>query len=1172
MAAPTLTDQQRAALDTRDISIALDAGAGCGKTFVLTERYLSHLDPEVEPTLPPIESVVAITFTEAAAREMRDRIRSKCRERLENAAPEHIEYWRRLHRSLDAARVSTIHSFCSSLARQHAVELGIDPAFQVIDAPNAQAMRSTAIDDTIRKALLSPGGEIDKQLVAAAAELKLSKLRESVRLLSLEAHEYRFADWQNRLPSELVDAWIRYYHEEVAPLLTKKFLNCAEIQELIRLMDLSEPITPGLQDRFVAIKHSLDELRESHAPHQVLRSFYLLVESRHPETNKNVWNAKDWPDKEDKKSFTATCTALRKTLDKHKHPSSESEMKRAAEVSLLVHQLALSAESLYRERKLQAGMLDQDDLLKEAHRLLTSPDFSQEQKRLRESFNVLLVDEFQDTDRLQTSIVTALAGADPSLQEIEGSKLFFVGDEKQSIYRFRGAEPEVFRMLRKRVPERGRLPLATNFRSQPGVIDFINRLFEPIFGQDYLALQAARPQLGSRPNVELMLSHISPDTSQQSKINVDQQRKFESQKVVARIQQLIDSKEPLVSEEDQARPIKPGDIAILFRSHSHMKFYEESLREAGLEYYITGGLAFYSQQEFYDVVNLLRVIDSTCDEVALLGLLRSPFFGLLDETIYWLSRRGGLAQGFSRPYLAPEIGSNQQQAVTKARDTLCELRKLKSSLGVAELLTYAIDLTSYDAALLAEYLGHRKLANLEKLIELLRQSDSSGYSLKEQINQLSDFLKNPPKEAPAATSTDQTDAIRLMTIHHSKGLEFPVVVLPDLDKKTNTETADAAYHHELGPMVKLQASTNKNTKVTTGIDFYLAVENEQKERELERLFYVACTRAADRLILSAYTESPEEPKGHFLKLLGQQFDLQTGNMLGPHLTDQPLLEVINTEDLTINSGESHLGVIHVKVSKMLDQAEQIARGVSHTVSPAEAPIQHSSADLNWFSVSRLTGKLYRTSTEAEDDSFAQETNESINPRALGTLVHAILERIDPSVGNVDQQVTRWTDSLAPLHERRHAIEAAKIARELVLGFIKSDRWKSMIQADCLRREVEFLLPWEIEASSKQATIHGYIDTLYQDQDGHWRIVDYKTNRVEASGVPELANHYAMQMYLYSLAVEKALGVSPRSVTLCFLRPGLEQELEWNDQTRQTAIDLVNKAIAEVQLDTTPSHR
>lgn len=1152
------TPQQDEILKTRGIPIAVDAGAGCGKTFVLTERFLSHVAPSKadEPPLG-LDEVVAITFTDAAAREMRDRIRRRCRERLGRATGDEAVAWRRLMRSLDSARVSTIHSFASGLIREHAIDLGIDPAFSVLDPAEGAVLESASIDDAIRAKLSPRDGQLNERLIETAAEFEVTGLRSRVRELASRGDSRRYAKWLKATPDDLIDTWRAYYRDKIAPLYVKELLKDPLIARLRELIGLATPIKQSFTDRLAELSDVLDDLDRGEAAQSDanLKRLHPLLFVQDPETKKYVCTAKDWPDGELKKEFSATLKKLRDRFDRQRRAGDPASMQRAAELGLQLLELAHAAAKRYRQAKADRGVLDNDDLLIEAHRLLTDPTLADARRRLSGRVGVLLVDEFQDTDAVQSELVQAIANEEGS--ESLGGGLFLVGDFKQSIYRFRGAEPGVFQGVREKTPRAGRLALSQNFRSTPAVLDFVNTLFEPLFGETYEPLKAKREQLANRPAVELLWTPPPEDDE-----SVAAQRRAEAQSIAGRLVELIESGQPVVVDKATGKPrgAAPGDVAILFRALSDVAAYEEALREAGLDYYLVGGHAFYAQQEVFDVLNLLRSILSESDDIALAGLLRSPIVGLQDESLFWLARRGGLNAGLMANKPPKELVPKQRDVVDRARRLVQRLRREKDRLSAAELLRTVWEETAYDATLAAEFLGERKVANLEKLHEQARRADASGSGLRGLAARLGEFVNQPPKEALAATTAEDAGVVRLMTVHASKGLEFPIVVLPDLNRKAQPDRTQAVFDKELGPLVKPVAldATEAKKQPPVGLDFWKAAQRPLEEAERDRLFYVACTRAADRLLLSSCLDPAAEPNGPWLQRLGERFDLATGEQ---HDAEGTETLVTVTPPTTAAAAKREATRSLKSLGEAIESARTSAGEGPSTPVGAAAPLGVDPTHLVTFSVSRLNGKLHLPSAPQELSETATDTP-LVDPRRLGTLVHDLLERLDPEASDPRAEIGAWADALAFRRFRRGVLDGAMQAKRLAGRFLEMPEWAAMRQARLLQREVEFLHRWSHTQSD--ATLRGYLDCLYQDRDGQWHVVDYKTNSVTAAAVPKTAELYDLQMAVYAHAVEAAVGVRPASLTLAFLAPGVSHLIPWNDERHAATIPLINEALAHAR--------
>jgi ATP-dependent helicase/nuclease subunit A len=1156
--APTLTDEQAAALHTRDTSIALAAGAGCGKTFVLSERFLSHLDrdPELLHEAAELRQLIAITFTDAAAREMRRRIRQKCYDRSVSAKTRAAQDdWHKLLRAIEAARVSTIHAFCASLLREHAA--GLDPMFGVLEQGAADVLESEVLDDVLRTRL----SERDINTMTLAAAFGLSRLKEQLAELVKHRHDDAFHDWQSKSADELVSKW-RDCHEQVA--LPAALEDLAALPEVPRILDLLRAVTPPAnKDKFISARATLLELLPRLATGDLADTD--LPEIRSAAMIQGVCSAKDWPTSEMFAAYRGACKSFRDALDKKSpKPFDPATAQAAAELGLQLLTLAADVATEYELAKARAGKLDFDDLLARAHRLLTDPENATLRKDLSSDLRLLLVDEFQDTDRIQVELVEALCG------EVEDGKLFFVGDMNQSIYRFRGAQPDVFRNLRGRIPELGRLPLTKNFRSQPAILNFVNALFVDALGEEYQALQPNRQQITPEPAIEFLWT-ITPD-KRNRKIpgSVQDARAQEARRIARRLRELIDNETPIIADPSAPcgiRPVRPGDVAILFRALSDVALYETALREYGLEYYLVGGHAFYAQQEIFDVLNLLRSIASPADEFSLAAVLRSPFFSLLDETLYWLAdSAGSLNNGLFGVELPKELSTDERLKATAAAATLASLRERKDSLPITTLLQEALARTGYDAALLGEFLGERKLANLNKLLEQARTADSGNVlDLTGFIAQLAEFVAREPKEALAATLSESADVIRLMTIHQSKGLEFPLVILPDIDRKSDFRGPSAALDPDLGPVVAPPADEESDEPSTTGIDLYRSIEKRADAEERKRLFYVATTRAADYLILSSSLAGydPDELESDWTKLLAERFDItSTGEFRGalPAGYETPHVRVTNTDPVTkfkpigASRGADLVAIVQ--------DARDLAGSGGGVIPPDVGPLEPDATARVQFSVSRLSGKLVRP--DSRELPWAPILDpEAVDPLTFGTMVHAALQRV-PLTGKL--AIAPLCEQLATERVLRNSGRAAEDATAMLERFASSPRWKAITAAKTVHRELEFLLAWSPDAAIDRY-LQGFFDCIYQDAAG-WHLIDYKTNDVTAAKVPRESARYEMQMLVYALALERALGEPPVELVLHFLRPGVEHKFPWNDDMRRRCIELVEAAMHEPSLSDT----
>jgi ATP-dependent helicase/nuclease subunit A len=543
--------------------------------------------------------------------------------------------------------------------------------------------------------------------------------------------------------------------------------------------------------------------------------------------------------------------------------------------------------------------------------------------------------------------------------------------------------------------------------------------------------------------------------------------------------------------------------------------------------------------------------------VSLAGALRSSVFNLEDETLFWLARHPqGLGAGLLDTPPAV-LSAAQQERVRFAAGTLADLRKIKDRTPVAQLIQEAMERTGYDAVLLAEFLGERKLANLRKLVDQARGFDRSGiFSLADFITQLSQFVARQPDEPLAATSPESADVVRLMTVHQSKGLEFPVVVVPDLDRRTRGSGAPAAFTPELGPLVKTPSGAS-------GYDLYAAVEKIEEHAELMRLLYVATTRAADYLILSSGVSELGSARGPWTDLLSRRFDLVSGELRVPLPPGYPRPRVkVTTSEPPLRDATTK-GRRSRDLDRLADKAAALAEKGAGRTPPHTGPVAPDLLAQRQYSFSRLTGQLYDTSVTAETEEMPPGPAQ-LDPRGLGTLVHAALAEIH---FKAPQDVGALVRRLAPRHLPKATAPDLDEPVEMIRRFLDSSRAGQIASADRAHQELEFLIVWPPSDAPPQTSpryLQGFIDCLYRDPSGDWHVVDYKTNRVSRATLQAAAAPYEMQMHVYALAVERIFGREPKSLVLHFLRPGLEHHFPWDAAARKRVVERIDRCIASCQ--------
>ena len=1039
------TAEQANALAVTGASVALSAGAGCGKTFVLAERFVRALDG---PEARPLGRVVALTFTNKAARELRQRIRKECRARLDSG--EDPVRWRALLRGLEAARIGTFHSFCGDVLRRHAIEAGVDPGFTVLDEPIALSIRDEALAFALRERLAAR----DPDLMDLAVEYGLGMVRQSLEDLIGNSSAGDVREWADREPRTLVDRWVDLWNREVQPAMIDAFRDKA--RPCLALVASTEIENEKVRARLADLQADFASLSGRGDPIPTLSAIeeHARVQGL---------SAKLWPSKEVHEAFKSHFESIRNEAKKlgKVFPWDEPTSIKAADQGLKFARLAIRGREAYDRAKRSRGGIDNDDLL-----LLTRDLLAHRSEAVRDalaaSVDLVLVDEFQDTDPVQSEILEFLAGSG-----LLDGKLFLVGDFKQSIYRFRGARPELFRDYRERFPAEGKLALSENFRSVPAILDFVNALFADTFRDEGSALRAGGTPLphDGPPAVEFLWgSSDAPTTGPKPDANA--RRKDEARRLARHLKDRLD--EGWMVRREKTRELRratPGDVAFLFRSLSDASDYEQALVAEGLDYHVVGGSGFFAQQEVLDLINVLTAVENPLDGVSLAGALRSPFFSISDDALYWLSteRFGSPHEGLERleGSMLDKLPEADRPRAERAGRLLSGWRSIKDRVPIAVLVDRILAESGYEAALIGEFLGDRKRANARKLVRMARRFDEQGgFTLADFVGRLRSDLRAATKETQAATTDEKGEIIRLMSIHQAKGLEFPIVVLPDLDRKRPGELKRVAFDPELGPLVNPvveidegEEESDSGTAGCLGWTIYRFRERAADDAEALRLFYVATTRARDALILSAATDPSRPPTSPALNLLDRRFDRLTG-LLKQDLPDgwtSPKVRVVAGAEVKSASRASSLP----RRPRLLEVARVIHEGLERSEPPPSTAIR-------------------RPRSVELDPAWGLSTTSSRLDRLIRTIL-ADPRSLEP--GRLDA-IARWAarlqDTVSPSGLVAEAVDRLS-------AWVRSTLAREIRKSVEVRRSFAWVLAWPRE--NEPTVFQGRGDFFYRRPDG-----------------------------------------------------------------------------------------
>jgi ATP-dependent helicase/nuclease subunit A len=1124
VSAPRFTAEQRAAISDRSGSALLAANAGSGKTAVMVERF-------VEAVLAdgvPVGSILALTFTEKAAGELRERVRRRLYELGED---EHA-------RAVDAAWIGTIHGFCARVLRARPLAAGLDPRFTVLEETAAGRIAAAAYERAL-EAWVAALGRPAVDLAAAFGQ--------GLRDLVLGAHE--------TLRSRGVAPRLVIPPERPAP-------SPAALAEA-RAVAARELEAAG------------DGIRVSEGRSALAACERALAAGGIPspgelDAGKLAAGAKALA--------TEACEAYRTAWEAYRSGCADHHARAAV---ILLDELLGRFTAEYAEGKAARAAVDFEDLELGVRDLLAD---EAERRRWSERFALLMVDEFQDTNRLQLDLLEAL----------EHDNLFAVGDEFQSIYRFRHADVGIFRERRAKLDAARVRGLRANFRSAPELLDVLDAGFAPVFGEAFQPLVAGRPRAAApaasdsgelrlfdpdppagAPPVELLVTDTKPWEGLAGELGLgalaeQPWRRAEARLVAHRLR------------EEVRAGRRPGDVVVLVRATASLRLFEQALEEQGLPTYVVGGRGYWSQEQVRDGLAYLAALANPRDETAFYGVLASPFCGAGSDALVLLAeagregRRGpwaalraavGMA-GAAHPAEAAHpagAGAAWLDALPPAeRERLVRFaaffageRARAERLPPEALLERAIIATGYDLAILARAGGERRLANLRKLMRLAREYEhSEGRDLRGFLDFAATQDLAEAREGEAALESDGLDAVRLMTIHRAKGLEFPVVCVADLGRQGAGGRPRLLIGHDGAVGLRLAPLGGGDAVPALAYDRLAAEEDRADAEEERRLLYVAMTRARESLILSGGTDIerwPEPRPG------GAPLDWIVRAVAG----DPHELFADETDHVLVRTWEGRAARVRCALNaprtlgRVMPRSALAPEDVPRPGAPATAlpkapkvmpapPVRPRPAPqrLSYTALQAYARCGYRfylqrvlglpAAPPPPPSEAPEEERTGLDALVRGGLAHALLEDLDFARPEPPD-----AEAVAALAER-HGIEVTagdvEDLRAIVGAFARSPLCERLAAASAVRREAGFA--FSLEPGGGGSLVNGFVDVIATEAGGGRLIVDYKTDRLEGADPAEVLDRdYSTQRIVYVLAALRD-GAPRVDIAYCFLeRPG-----------------------------------
>lgn len=1052
------TPEQALAINTIKSNVSLLAGAGSGKTYVLMKRFVQILraDLSVNPT-----NIVAITFTRKAADEIKGRVRQAVGECVEQAQTDLERLrWQEHLQKVESAPISTIHSLCSRILRDNPVETQLDPEFTILEDFEAQDFFKETLQQYLRKNI-KENAALRRLVQTYGVNSFVNQVTALGDKLSELVHEDNLAEPYLKAKEEL-------------PALQQKLF--AAVREVIEAREALGAKTKGRQTLTEAAG-LLDEMQKQ-----------LLA----PEPDCSLLDASGVV-KVSGKALAAELTNLKNLRQELNHV-----LLNAKGCDLVQDWLAVLQEfyACLSARKQENNVLFNDDLD------LLAIEYLQKNEALRqkyqERYKYIMVDEFQDTNERQRQLIYLLCG-----NKLDGkNNLFIVGDVKQSIYRFRHADVSVFNKVKEDIAQNAgqNLGMKTNFRSTQSIVESCNTAFCQLMDLPKEEICLEHHEGANTGGAKVCLLQV-PYKSKDDDLGAKEDKwQKEAEAIAAYLQQELPKVEP---------QLRPGaSKAILLRAMTHCEILRQTLQGYGINCVVVKGKGFYEQQEVLDILNLLAALHNRYASLELAGALRSNYFGLDDATLtqlFWQTENDkplwDVLQAVGSGELQLNLQPEQQALAMQAAERLRSLRQAAALMALPELFAQLWDELKPEFVLSQQENGPSKLANVKKLRRLAQQyCQTKQASLAEWLQNVKDLRASSSKEPAATVQAD--DALQIMTIHNSKGLEFDLVILPQLDKSVKGDTASIKYlpgkEGEQG-LLGIKVPDKEMQLQNSGVyELAKARDSELEEEESRRLLYVAMTRAQKQLLMVGTVAEEKLPEAVIglpaAKGWWQQLQAVFEADWEKQESSCPWVRLLCADTLS---------------PAVVQQGEQQQLALEPL---ALAPLPaYAACGRTCFTASALQTYLHCQrqyyyqqvlAVPELEQTVAGEQAHELPASVTGSIVHRALELYNGY--NAEAVFAIALEKFAPG-------AAAVQAKSMFDAYIVSDLYKALPKKQ--KRELEF-----VQHLQQELAAEGVIDLLAFDEADNMIIVDYKTGTPPEPDEVKLG--YAYQLALYKDAAEK----------------------------------------------------
>lgn len=1120
-----LTPHQKKALNYKR-HISLTANAGSGKTFVLSKRFLEiAVNENVE-----LRNIAAITFTDKAASELYKKIADQIEAKLSENPPGQAAWkLKKLRRELLSANISTIHSFCINILKEFPVEAGIDANFIPIDEKLSDELIELSVEEVIKEAFRRNDKNLEelKYLIRIFA----SKGIFSKQLASLIKSRKNVLKIKEKIYEEKDEQEIaQFFKDKFEAKLSEIFSN--EIPALIQNLEAinNAVLYEDSQNHLAGIvSDNLSVIQAEIFPVKVIPSLKIICEALL--TSGGSIRKQNYLTGQLRESCIRECSNAEKFFRQFKflfeipeNKNSERELARFGKSLLNIFDKTLFR---YEQKKKESGYLDFEDILLSARIILKNPAVQEE---LSKKFKFLMVDEYQDTNEIQYEIFL------PILDDLRKGNLFVVGDEKQSIYMFRDAELEVFNQTKKGIKESAGeeflLTLPDSFRMDPQLCAFTNYLFKNLFDSPNAVYNEVEnteiicaKDFNFPGKAEILLAQQPEDE--------ENERDFlEAELTAKRILQLT---------RDEQKKIELKDIAILCRKRRSFTDLEVVFARYKIPYSIVGGKGFYQRQSVFDIYNYFSFLLDNDNSASLVGILRSPFFNISDAEIFEISLQFG--KSFWQKL---KSYSQKNENIAETAAMLQENIQLANNIDITSLLRKILRETGYLAVLSAKQNGSQELANIDKLIKVTIEYASKDFkTFYDYINFLKDSISEIEDEAQAAL-TDDSDSVKIMTLHQSKGLEFPAVFLfksHETSQKDKSKAKSVTVNKEFGLLSKLPPEGKYFEKYSPApvVELSDFIADKKNLAEIKRLFYVGITRAKNYIFISALKGKKNSyNKDSFIGLLGEglnsdftsdeirfstslkflkEKDGSYFNFEEPVEVCVPVIKEIEEQPSLEDEQPADEKNIEANLSFIEDYSKGEIISATKVAVYKQCPLKYKLTYVLGASPIIALSKKYSTDyefnpVEDADEAVEEEPVKKSFPEVKGRIIHSILQK-EISPGEADNFISSSINN--ELDYINLSEENSKNLKEEITADLNKFYRSSSYQ--WLKKFSSYKNEFEIYIKEADYYLYGIIDRLILEG-GKAVIVDYKTDAVDKNDIAQRAESYFNQLSFYAYVVQK----------------------------------------------------